>query len=161
QFDPEVQELREATVTRPLARYPVAYEHEPSFGILLPHLAKLKALCQLIQIRATAKLELKQVESAFDELKVAFRISDSIHDEPILISHLVRISTVVINVQTVCEGLVRHAWSEPQLVELEKQLASIDLLADYKIAMRGERAFNVSAIDWVRRNPSAARKSFD
>jgi len=68
---------------------------------------------------------------------------------------------VVINVQTVREGLVRHAWSEPQLVELERQLAAINLLADYKIAVRGERAFIVSSIDWVRRNPSEARKLSD
>ena len=49
------------------------------------------------------------------------------------------------------EGLVRHAWSDAQLAELEKILGSLNLLADWKVGMRGERALQVSGLDYYRR----------
>lgn len=150
-FDPELTELRAATVSRPLAHYPIEYEFEPCWAILLPHLAQLKGLTQLTHLRATAALEAGRPEDALADLKVGFRISDSIRDEPILISHLVRVACLAINLQTVREGLQRHAWNESQLAELQTYLASVDLLAEYKLAMRGERAFNTTGLDSLRR----------
>lgn len=150
-FDPEMNELRDASVSRPYSRFPIEYGYEPAFEILLPHLAHLKGLCQLAQTRAIAKLELGRTADAMVDLKVGFRVSDSISNEPILIDHLVRIATLAINLQTVREGLARHAWSDAQLVELEKYLASVNVLAEYKLAMGGERAFGTGSVDWLRR----------
>ena len=150
-FDPEIMELREAAATRPYSRFAFEYDHEPSWAILLPHLPKVRALCKLTQMRAVARLELGQSAEAFEELKLGLRLSDSIRDEPILISHLVRIAVIQFNLQTVREGLIRHAWSDAQLAELEKYLASLNLLAEYKLAMRGERALSTSGLDWLRR----------
>ncbi|MCU0785255.1 MAG: hypothetical protein MUF81_14630 [Verrucomicrobia bacterium] len=150
-FDPEIKELREAAATRPYSRFPIEYDYEPSWGILQPHLARVKKICQLTQVRAVAKLELGQSPEAFEELKLGLRLSDSIREESILISHLVRIATTQINLQTLREGLIRHAWSDAQLAELEKYLASVNLLAEYKLAMRGERTFSVGGLDWLRR----------
>jgi len=150
-FDPELAELRAATVSRPLARYPIEYDFEPAWAILLPHLAPLKGLIQLTQLRALVELEAGQPTEALADLKVGFRISDSIRNEPILIDHLVRIAGLAIDLQTVREGLLRHAWNESQLAELQTYLASLDLLAEYKLAMRGERAFNTAGLDYLRR----------
>jgi hypothetical protein len=102
-------------------------------------------------VRAIAELELGRTTEAFTNLKVGFRLSDSIRDEPLLIDHLVRIATLAINLQTVREGLVRHAWTDAQLAELETHLASMNLLAEYKLGMRGERAFSTAGLDWLRR----------
>ena len=150
-FDADIAGLREASAKRPEARFPIAYDHEPAFEILLPHLTQMKGLCQLLQVRATAELAAGQSGEAFSELKLGFRLSDAIRDEPILIDHLVRIATLGINLQTVREGLARHAWSDVQLAELEKYLASVNLLAEYQHAMRGERAFGTSALNYIRR----------
>ncbi len=150
-FDPELKELREAAATRSYARFPVEYDYQPAWEILLPHLAAVKRLCQVTHVRAVALLELRQSQAAFDELQLGLRLSDSIRQEPILISHLVRIATLSINLQTLREGLIRHAWSEAQLAEIEKYLASVDLLAEYKLAMRGERALSTSSLNWLRR----------
>src|SRR5438034_1095776 len=111
-FEPELRELREAAATRPYARFPIPYDYEPSWGILLPHLARMKGLTMLTQIRATAELEAGRSGEAFEDLKLGLRFSDSIRDEPILIDHLVRVATLAINLQIVREGLVRRAWSE-------------------------------------------------
>ena len=150
-FDPEIAELREAAATRPDSRFPIKYDDEPPWDILLPHLGHMRGLCILMQMRAIAELELGRTPAAFEDLKLGFRLSDSIREEPLLIDHLVRISTLGIDLQTLREGLVRHAWSEAQLAELEKYLASLNLLAEYKLAMRGERACSTGGLDWMRR----------
>lgn len=150
-FDAEFKELHEARVSRPYARFPIPYEDEPAWEILLPHLAHIRGLCMLTHVRAVARLELGQSAAALDDLHLGFRISDIIRDEPLLIDHLVRIASLNVNLQTVREGLVRQAWSDAQLAELEKYLSSLNLLAEYKAAMRGERALGTSGLDFLRR----------
>jgi hypothetical protein len=118
---------------------------------LLPHLARMKGLTMLTQVRATAELEAGRSAEALEDLKLGLRFSDSIRDEPILIDHLVRVATLAINLQSIREGLIRHAWSDTQLIELETYLASVDVLAEYKLAMRGERALCVAGVDYLRR----------
>jgi len=153
-FDADLTGLQTAAAERPDARFPIAYDYEPAAGILLPHLGVIRPLCQLLHLRATAELASDQSGKAFEDLKLAFRLSDAIRDEPILVDHLVRIATLGVNLQTIREGLARHAWSEAQLTELETYLASINLLAEYKRAMRGERAFSTADLDFARRQGS-------
>jgi hypothetical protein len=80
------------------------------------------------------------------------RFSDSVSNEPILIDHLVRLATLGIDLQAVREGLARHAWSDAELQELEDHLRGINLLAEYKLCMRGERALGIGGLDYLRRN---------
>ena len=150
-FDAELKELREAAAARPRTRFPIEYEYQPAWAILLPHLAHLKGLTILTHVRAVAELEARRPVEAFADLKLGFRISDSVSEEPLLIDHLVRIAALAINLQTVREGLVRHAWTDAQLDELEKYLASLNLLAEYKLAQRGERACTTGGLDWLSR----------
>ncbi len=150
-FDAEFKELHEARASRPYARFPIPYEDEPAWEILLPHLAHIRGLCMLTHVRAVARLELGQSAAALDDLHLGFRISDIIRDEPLLIDHLVRIAALNVSLQTVREGLVRQAWNDEQLAELEKYLSSLNLLAEYKAAMRGERALGTSGLDFLRR----------
>jgi hypothetical protein len=150
-FAPELRELREAAAARPESRFPVHYEELPSWSILLPHLARVKSLTTLCQMRATASLDAGQPADALEDLRLGLRLSDSVRGEPILIDHLVRLATLALDLQTVREGLLRHAWSEGQLAELEGCLAQVNLLAEYKHAMRGERACHTEAVDYLRR----------
>jgi hypothetical protein len=149
--DPDYQELREAATTRKLTRFPIEYAYEPSWAILLPHLAQMKPLTLLTSVRATAELEAGRREEALADLEVGFRLTDALRDEPLLIDHLVRVVTLQINLQTLRGGLVRHAWSDEQLAEIERHLASLNLLEEYRLAMRGERALSTGGLDWMRR----------
>ena len=150
-YDAEVKELREAAATRPYCRFPIEYDYDMPAAILLPHLSRIKALSILVQLRAIAELEADRSSEAFEDLKLGFRLSDSIREEPIVIDHLVRIATLGIQLQGLREGLVRHRWSDAQLAELEKYLAALDLFKEYKHAMRGERAFATGILEWVLR----------
>jgi hypothetical protein len=111
----------------------------------------MKGLTTLCQMHATAELDAGRAAEAFEDLKLGLRFSDGIRDEPLLIDHLVRIATLAIDLQTVREGLYRHAWADGQLAELESRLASLELLSEYQLAMRGERACEVGGLDFLRR----------
>ena len=122
--------------------------------MLQPHLAVLKVLknlCATVQLRAIALLAVGQSEDALKDGQLLFDLGDSIRTEPLLISYLVRIDCVSCTTALVWEGLERHQWTEPQLAELEANLAKIDLFADYAHAMRGERAFGNVVFDRLQR----------
>src|SRR5882672_1979717 len=72
-----LSELRTAS-SRPLARYPVNYDEEDPWAILLPHLANVKAPCQRLQLRACAELALGRNDQAFDDVKLILYLADSI-----------------------------------------------------------------------------------
>lgn len=146
-FDAEMSELRAAAV-RPHARFPIHYDQSPAFGILLPHLAHMKSLTQIFGLHAMAQMELKRGDEALKDLQVAFRISDSIRDEPFLIDHLVRIGSLTIDLTVLREGLAQHTWNDAQLAQLQKYLASLDIIAEAKTNMRGERSLNLSGIEY-------------
>ncbi len=149
-FSPELKELREAAASRPYSRFAIDYNSQPPWAILVPHLSRVKALTVLTHVRAVAELEAKRAPEAFEDSKLAFRLSESLRDEPILIDHLVRTATLGMALQTLREGIARHAWSDAQLAEIESYLGSINLLAEYKNVMRCERALSSEGLDYLR-----------
>ena len=151
-FDGDLQELRNSAAARPMSRFPIEYGYQPSTDILLPHLAPVRAIASVCELRAVAELELHHPDNAFEDLQLAFRLSDSIRDEPILIDHLVRIASLESAIQGIREGIARHAWSDSQLLDFEKYLKNLDLLREYQHAMRGERALSINSADYFRRS---------
>jgi len=149
-YDPAIEELRQAS-QMPYSRFPLNYDNEPPAAILLPHLAALKKCGQVLQLRAIAELQNDQSDLALADVKLSLRLTDAIHAEPFLISHLVRIAMVQMTLQPIWEGLARHQWSDAQLAELEQELGKLDFLADYESAMRGERDLEIANIEYLRR----------
>lgn len=149
-FDPEMNELRLAA-RRPHSQFHVRYED--NFAALLPHLSVLRRFSQLATLHCQARLALGKTDDALDDLRLAFRLADAIAAEPVLISGLVQIAILENALQPVWEGLSRRQWSDAQLVALDKQLASPDLIAAYRRAIRGEQAFSIHTIDFIRDNP--------
>jgi hypothetical protein len=149
-YDSAIEELRRAS-RRPCSRFPLNYDTDRPYDIWLPHLAALKHCSQVLQLRAIAELQNNQSGKAMDDVKLMLCLTESIHSEPFLISHLVRIAMVNLTLQPVWEGLVEHKWSDAQLAELNQELARLDFLADYEFSMRGERACTIAMIDHLRR----------
>jgi hypothetical protein len=148
-YDSAIEELRQAS-QRPYARFPLDYQREDVWAVLLPQFRDLKSCAQLLRLRAIAELQNGQTDEALQDIKLLFRLADSIRGEPFLISHLVHIAMLQITLQPIYEGLARRQWSEAQLAELEAELAKLDFLADYQVAMRGERACQISAVEFLR-----------
>jgi len=152
-YDSTVEELRQAGQL-PYSRFPLDYDSKNPAIILLPHLANLRGCTRVLQLRAIAELQCSQNEKALNDIKLMFRLSESIRTEPILISQLVRIAILQIALQPVWEGLASHKWSDEQLVILDTELAKLDFLADYEFSMRAERAFDIGIIEYLRHQNS-------
>jgi hypothetical protein len=150
-YDLAIEELREAS-RLPYTRFPLEYDKDNPAAILLPHLASLKGVTQTLRLRAIAELQSGQTEKALDDVKLSLRLADSIRNEPLLISHLVRIAILNITLQPIYEGLAEHKWSDAQLVILDSELSKLDFLADYKLAMHGEIGFQDGIVRYLRQH---------
>jgi hypothetical protein len=156
-YDSAIEELRQVSKL-PYSRFPLEYDSKFPPGILLPHLAAFKGCSQVLRLRAIAELQNEQSDKALEDVKLILRLTDSTRAEPFLISHLVRIATASLTLQPVWEGLAEHKLSDAQLAELDRELARLDFLADYKLAMRGELALCQGGIfDYLRRQPEQLR----
>ena len=145
-----VLEELEGASRLPYTRFNLRYEEDNPAGILLPHLAVLKHLCQVLELRASARLALGQTEPAFQDVKLSLFLAQACRKEPFFISQLVRMAQFYIALQPLAEGLGQ--WSDPQLHELQQILANFDFCADAKRNMAGERAWGVTIIDYVARS---------
>ena len=155
------REILIASSTRPYARFWANYADGP--GTLLPHLARIKGCCQYLSLHADAALKAGDRETAVADLKASFRLLDSIRREPIVISQLVRIACLQLALQPVWEGLAGRQWTEAELGFIENELGKLDFLADYELAMRGERTeCELWAVDYVRKEGiSGLEQMFD
>lgn len=147
--DAAFNELRAAS-SRPEARYPVVYNMKNPMATLLPHLAKIKGICQRLELKACAELAAGQNEKALDDVKLMMRVSDSLKSEPFLITYLVRIACTHITMVPIWEGLAEHRWADGQLQQLQSRLEQYDFLADFHLPMQGERAMGIFAMDLLK-----------
>jgi len=143
-------ELRDAS-RRPYSRYPVTYDLDNPWGILLPHIARIKIACLRLHLRACAELAAGRSEKAFEDVKLILYLADSVKEEPFLVSYLVRIACLQIAVQPVWEGLAEHRWSDAQLQELQTRLQQYNFVADMERPLNGERAAGVLTADLLYR----------
>lgn len=140
-------EVLRAASGRPESRYPVIYDLNNPWGIMLPHIKCVKDVSVRLDLRACAELALGQSDRALDDVKLILRMSDSLKSEPFLISYLVRLSTFHLATHSVWEGLVAHRWSDAQLKELQGLFARYDFLGDFKMPADTERASGILAAD--------------
>ncbi|MDE3068311.1 MAG: hypothetical protein KGJ60_12260 [Verrucomicrobiota bacterium] len=152
-YNSAIAKLRQAS-RLPYSRFPLTYDKEPPGEILLPHLAPLKSCVQTLMLRAIAELQNGQSDQAFADVKLMLYLINSIRSEPFLISHLVRIAMLQITLQPIYDGLAEHKWSDAQLNELDSELAKLNFMADFKLAMRGEMILcQIGFFDYLRHHP--------
>ncbi len=150
-FEPTMAELTKAAKERPLCRYDIQYEAH--FSALLPHLAPLRNFVKSFALRALAHLGNDNPQSALTDVRMSLFLAETIRNEPMLISQLVRIACLQIALGPVWEGLKDEKWNAEQLAVIEKHLATIDLLEGYRISILAERDLANLAIDQMRDDP--------
>lgn len=155
-YDSTIEELRRDAAL-PQSRFPLNYDAEEVFTILLPHLAPLKGSAVVLRLRALAEIQAGQSQKALDDVGLALSCTGKIRSEPFLISQLVRIAMVLITEQSIWQGLETHCWSDAQLSQLDQQLAALDFVADYERAIRAENTCQVSATEFLRRHRDELR----
>ncbi|MFA5190000.1 MAG: hypothetical protein WC740_04695, partial [Verrucomicrobiia bacterium] len=159
-FDPVIEELRAAS-RRPFARFPLWYDDPCLIQERFPHLQTLKHACQVLMLRASAKLAAGQAEQALGDLELLFRLLDTIKDEPCLLSQLVRTGCFMMALQVVWEGLAEHGFSENQLRALQSRLSAYDFLGHFRWALEAERAcLGNGTFEFLRRQPNELEALF-
>lgn len=149
--DDVLAELREDS-QRKYSRFNLRYDNDDPAAILLPHLAALKHICLVLQLRAAAELALGKINEAFSDVSLMLRIVDAPREEPIIISQLVRLAITYLALEPIAEGLGQ--WSGPQLKELQQRLQQFDFCADMKRSLDAERVlFAGGIIEFLRREP--------
>ena len=127
----------DAAGVRPHCRFPVHWEK--TFDAALPHLGLVTNAGKLYALRLAAHLALGESAAACQDFHAGVRLTTATHEEPALITGLVRITCAWKMEQAVWDGLAGHRWAEPELREIEADLAQLDWLDGYRLAMGSER----------------------
>jgi hypothetical protein len=104
----------------------------------LPRLKPLTTAVQLLSMQATQHADQNQMDAAMADLEAAFRILDSLADEPILISHLARMKFRKAIYDGVELILARRLFTEEQLVELSSAFHQREFPGSLTRALEGE-----------------------
>jgi hypothetical protein len=151
-YDPVFEELRQPSIRGPQSRFPLSYEDGQPFNLVLPHLPVLGNCGEVLALRATAGLANQQSENALNDILLAFRLSNSIRSEPGYNSQAIHLGLINRILQPVWEAVAGHKWSDRQLLEMEQCLGKLDVLGDYPLAMRSDRAMNLTMMEFMRGN---------
>jgi hypothetical protein len=122
-LDPVLAEF-EAASDRPHNRYP--YHYEDGFSTLLMPLSAMKSATRSVALRSAAQLTQGQTAEAAADVVLAFRLGDSLREDPYLISQLVRYACDAIALHAMWEGLIDHRWSDEQLARFQDVLTRRD-----------------------------------
>lgn len=147
-YSSEMAEFSRAA-ERPFARFPLQYEK--GFAMPMRHTGVLLGFSGVFYLRAIAELETGETEAALQDIKTLDRAGMALQGEPLLISHLVRLTLLSDILQIVWRGMAQHRWNADQLKTLQIMLSRLDLLTDYQKVMRGERALMNDHFDRLRR----------
>ncbi len=94
-------------------RYPV--DMTPGWEALLPHLVGLKESAQLLTLNALLHVDKGETDEAAELLERMLRLADTVGKEPLLVSHLVRISCYQLSYQCLERILCRGPLSDDAL----------------------------------------------
>jgi hypothetical protein len=142
QFEPDFDLIREA-LKRPYARmdgdYSIPYE------IPIPNFVAVRIVAQTLAQRTKCDLLLGRPDRALQELTLMHDMCRLLEAAPTgkpmtLVSAMINVAVTGLYVNTIADGLQKHAWQEPQLVAFQKQLAEINLAPAVVQAFESEPA---------------------
>lgn len=149
----ELDEVRAAT-RRPAANLKARYED--GLELLLPQLAVVKPLAQVLRVAALTELARGDSAAAARDTLALFRIGAALDGEPLLIAGLVRVAILELGMQPLWEGLARHQWTDTQLASVEAELRNAKPTEHMLRCLRGERTFAISVVGSLPLSPEGA-----
>jgi hypothetical protein len=142
QFQADFDHMR-AALKRPLVWMPGNYR-DP-VNIPIPNFICLRMLVQTLAQRAQCELVLGRADEALQELTLMHDICRLLQPPPggrpeTLVAAMIDVAVSSLYVGVAADGLRLEAWREPQLAELQRQLADIHLLPVLIAGLETERA---------------------
>ena len=148
--------LVEQAQSRPKCRFPANWRQ--GYSIQFGHFGPVRRLAQLLRAQALIDAKAGRTDEALRSTELAFKLSDSLKDEPNLISQLVRISVVGIAARAFTDVLEYGDVNESQARRLYGTLSEINMDSSIVTAMHGERALGIMAFEDVRKNGPMTRE---
>lgn len=146
--------VRQATL-RDKCRFPL--EYEKGYGMLVPHLSKMRQPARLLAAKALLQNEEGKIEEALKTCQIGFRLGKSLLTEPILISQLVRIAINAITSQAL-EVILNQNEAQPTTYEaLIRELDDLEGHTAFARSLETERAGGLWAFSQIRKKPSMVR----
>ncbi len=145
-IDGRLDELVRAT-QRPACRMPFRYQYPEISEDPVPGLLGFRAAARMLRLRALARLHSGDSAGALEDTLGGLRLARQFQREPDLLSSLLASAVSTFAMQPVWEGVSSHAWSEPQLAELQAELGRLDLIASFRRAVQSERVFMAQAVE--------------
>ncbi|EEF59614.1 hypothetical protein [Pedosphaera parvula] len=160
-YGPVLEEVRLAS-RRPYSRFNLRYDEENPAAILLPHLGVLNHTSQVLKMRAEAELASGKTDAAAEDVNLLLHLSDSIENEPTVISVLVRNIITKNALQVVWEGLAAHQWSDNQLKSFQDGLEKQSLIKHFDRTLHAEAAaFGNQLFEYMRNHGSELPVTLD
>ncbi len=167
-FEPQFNQIREA-LKRPAVWMDGDYSE--GFKQPVPNFVNYRAVSQVLTHRAKCHLLLGQPAEALDDLTLLHHLNLTLvkTGKPvILVSSMIHTAIAWLYADAVACGLDSHAWREPELAALQKQLAEIHLLPAVGNSLREERAsachlLEFSTLEKIRKysNPRNSEADLD
>ena len=136
--------LREATI-RPCCRYPVDLRKGPAAE--LGHLAKVRSSVRLLADQAVLLADTGSPDGSVESLLGAFTLANSLQNEPLLISQLVRVACTQIGIDALTWIMHRASLDNAQSTKLSEALAPFSNECDFWRAYVGERCIQIGTWD--------------
>jgi hypothetical protein len=135
-------ELLHSAVALSGSRYPIDFKD--GFNTLLPHLGLIKKAVILLMAEALVDASNGDTEKALEDLRAAARVADSVSEEPLVISQLVRIACWSIITSCLERVVNLTALTDEQLASLRKMLGDAEKPQAQARALAGERAMGLA-----------------
>lgn len=148
--DELLREVHEASYRPHLVLF--TSDYQISFESPMPHFGVIKSMVSYLKFRTMVYLEQKKPELAQQDILCIFRISELLKNDPLLITHLVRVAIANAAVDSVLAGIANHQWGEGHLLALEKSMDKIEFTHSHLDALRGERAASLGMFESLTNN---------
>ena len=137
------------------SRYPIDLSQHPFTNF--SHLAALKGAAQVLRAQAAVAVTQTNTAVATEAMVGIFSAGRTMAAEPLYISQLVAYAIDAIGIQTLQFALNATAFTEPQLMVLQRAVAKSDDLESAARGLIGERAYFISSLADPAAYVSAAR----
>ena len=138
-------ELLHEAATFEHSRYPI--DLSLGLGTLVPNLQDLRQSVKLLNLEAMIHAEKNESQPATQSLIAGLGIANSLSEEPIIVSQLVRISCQALTVSILERVINRTDFTDEQLVELGRDFTNSQNLSGISRAFVGERCQLLSVFE--------------
>lgn len=149
-------------------RYPIDLRNMP--GTSLPHLGGFRHACRLLRLEAEARLARSDAKGAYNSILNGFQLAQSLSQEPLLISHLVRCAGAKIMLFALEQFLNQHPLATEQIDELTQWLSAAQNPAQIRTALSGELCMSLhyyrkgaiqTVIEWEAMRPININRAWE